>query len=209
MALLYYIHDPMCSWCWGFKPAWYKLQKKLPSNIEVKYLLGGLAKDSDITMPLALQGAIKKTWHSIEQEIPGITFNFDFWTNNTPRRSTYPACRAVIAARVQDSSLSFEMIYKIQQAYYLDALNPSETSVLVKCAKELNLNIPKFLEDLSSVNTQRILNYEINLSRELGAQGFPSLVLNNNDEDYFIEINYNKPDCMLDSIKKILNTTTL
>ncbi|MFT6977114.1 MAG: putative protein-disulfide isomerase, partial [Shewanella psychromarinicola] len=19
---LYYVHDPMCSWCWGYRPTW-------------------------------------------------------------------------------------------------------------------------------------------------------------------------------------------
>ncbi|MEF1187337.1 DsbA family protein, partial [Vibrio sinaloensis] len=21
-AKLYYVYDPMCSWCWGYKPTW-------------------------------------------------------------------------------------------------------------------------------------------------------------------------------------------
>jgi len=48
---LYYIHDPMCSWCWAFKSTWHKVLKELPSHINVYYLLGGLAPDSDLPMP--------------------------------------------------------------------------------------------------------------------------------------------------------------
>ena len=46
----------------------------------------------------------------IEGRIPGVRFNFDFWTHCTPKRSTYPACRAVIAARAQDPTLDEAMI---------------------------------------------------------------------------------------------------
>ncbi|MBE8572891.1 DsbA family protein, partial [Vibrio sp. OPT46] len=27
---LYYVHDPMCSWCWGYKPTLDKLKQQLP-----------------------------------------------------------------------------------------------------------------------------------------------------------------------------------
>ena len=199
----------MCSWCWGFKPVWSKLQKTLPPNIQVRYLLGGLAEDSDVPMPLPLQSTIQKTWHRIQNEISGISFNFDFWTNNIPCRSTYPACRAVIAARKQNSSMHIKMIDKIQQAYYLKALNPSDITVLMQCAKELDLNSDQFAYDLSSTETQNILIQEINLSRELGVQGFPGLVLNFSDKDYFIDVNYNNENSMLTNINRILSSIEL
>ena len=44
---LYYIHDPMCSWCWAFRPTLTKVLAELPAHIEVQYLVGGLAPDSD------------------------------------------------------------------------------------------------------------------------------------------------------------------
>ncbi|MCW8956777.1 MAG: DsbA family protein, partial [Gammaproteobacteria bacterium] len=72
---LYYIHDPMCSWCWGFRPVWQQVQAKLPSQIKVQYVLGGLAPDSDNTMPQDMQINIATTWQTIQREIPGTQFN--------------------------------------------------------------------------------------------------------------------------------------
>ncbi|HCV92735.1 MAG TPA: DsbA family protein, partial [Gammaproteobacteria bacterium] len=48
---LFYIHDPMCSWCWGFSHTWNKVKNSLPSEINVQYILGGLAPDSSEVMP--------------------------------------------------------------------------------------------------------------------------------------------------------------
>ena len=204
MTILYYIHDPMCSWCWGFKPVWIALQKNLSPTITVKYLLGGLAKDSDKIMPISLQSTIQQTWHTIEQEMPGITFNFDFWAENKPRRSTYPACRAVISARNQGAH--YKMIDGIQRAYYINAKNPSDLNVLIQCAKDIGLNMDSFTHDLSSNETAATLNEEIELSRKLGIQGFPSLLLKHNEKDYFIELDYNCADSMLNDIETILKT---
>ena len=177
MATLYYIHDPMCSWCWAFAPVWKKIHKTLPKYIRVIYLLGGLAPDSKATMPIQLQYQIQDYWHSIEKKVPGTQFNYDFWEKCTPRRSTYPACRAVIAARQQNPDTEFKMIQSIQEAYYLQAQNPSLRTTLVNIAKKLALDTVQFSHDLDSDLTQQKLNDEISLSRELSNRGFPDLVL--------------------------------
>ncbi len=55
MPTLYYIHDPMCSWCWAFRSSWREVQSKLPAHITVEYVLGGFAKDTDQPMPVEMQ----------------------------------------------------------------------------------------------------------------------------------------------------------
>ena len=72
---LLYVHDPMCSWCWGFKPVLKSLIKKLPNDIHYKQLLGGLAADSDVIMPISMQDTIQSNWKNIQQSIPNIEFN--------------------------------------------------------------------------------------------------------------------------------------
>ena len=49
--VLYYIYDPMCSWCWGYAPTWLKIQKKLESIVQINTKVGGLAEDSNVLMP--------------------------------------------------------------------------------------------------------------------------------------------------------------
>ena len=77
---LYYVHDPMCSWCWGFSRALGELAEQLPTDIVLRRLLGGLAPDSDEPMPQDMQQMIQDSWHRIEQHIPDVKFNFDFST---------------------------------------------------------------------------------------------------------------------------------
>ncbi len=71
-----------------------------------------------------LQQKIQQTWRRIEQTVPNMKFNYDFWMINTPVRSTYPACRAVLAARQQGADFEDKMIGAIQTAYYQKAKNP-------------------------------------------------------------------------------------
>ncbi|MCK4675769.1 MAG: DsbA family protein, partial [Gammaproteobacteria bacterium] len=139
LPTLYYVHDPMCSWCWGFRPVWMHLQKALNGMVNIQYVLGGLAADTDQPMSENMQNSIRENWQRIQQDIPETEFNYDFWSLCRPRRSTYPACRAVIASKMQQSLIEKEMILAIQQAYYLDAKNPSNEDVLIQLAANIGL----------------------------------------------------------------------
>ena len=189
--ILYYVHDPMCSWCWGFQPTWKKILNKLPREVKIHYLLGGLAPDSDEPMPEGMQLQIASYWKKIQKHIPGTEFNFDFWKDCQPRRSTYPACRAVIAARKQNPMLERDMIEAIQKAYYLNAQNPSDDSTLVKLADSLGLDTDSFSQDLNAIETQQQLEKEIMQAQRIGAQGFPSMILESEGQYHSVPLDYN------------------
>lgn len=198
--ILYYIHDPMCSWCWGFRPVLGQLQQALSGRIEVQYVLGGLAEDTDQPMPVAMQNTIKETWRRIQQEIPATEFNYDFWVKCQPRRSTYPACRAVIASKMQSAESEQQMILAIQQAYYLNAKNPSDDSVLIKLAEDIGLDLDIFVSDFRSEKCRDQLEKEMLLTRDLYVSSFPALVLSHNSTETMIHIDYNDSEHILQQI---------
>ncbi len=219
---LYYIHDPMCSWCWGFRPTWDELTRHLtlnkPSDINIQNVVGGLAPDTNLPMPLELQQTIQHHWRRI-QNLLGTEFNFDFWTNNQPRRSTYLACRAVISASklqylisIENISLENEMINAIQQGYYLRAMNPSDAACLTMlfaeiCEKfEINSeSINEFNALLSSEDVEHELQRQITLARILTESGFPSLVMKIEDNFYPVSVNYKDWSVMNDEILALMH----
>jgi putative protein-disulfide isomerase len=205
---LFYIHDPMCSWCWGFNAAWQSILKQLPTEVKLKTVLGGLAPDSEVPMPEDTQQFLKKTWKNIESVIPGTYFNYDFWSLCKPRRSTYPSCRAVIAARAIDPKLELEMISAIQRAYYLQAKNPSDTAVLVELAEAIGLDKIQFSKALNSTGVEQSLVENIhafrNFAATVGVSGFPSLVLKTKKGCSAIPIDYNNSTVTLDAIHSYL-----
>ena len=173
-AQLFYIYDPMCSWCWGYAPTWQRLQRELTSEVDIIYGLGGLAEDSDVLMPEAMQVFLQQTWRKIAQQL-GTEFNFDFWQQCQPRRSTFPACRATLIAR--EFGKEQEMLTAIQHAYYLQAKNPSNLDTLQALAVDIGLDGYDFLQKFKSQSVDEQLMAEINKMRSLPINGFPALVL--------------------------------
>lgn len=201
MSTLYYIHDPMCSWCWGFARTWQEFLAALPTHITVNRLLGGLAPDTDAPMPEEMKLKLAETWRRIQRSIPGVEFNFSFWKRSDLRRATYPACRAVIAARQQGAQYDSAMTRAIQHAYYLAARNPSDDATLIELAGELGLDIAVFTRTLRDSQTHAALEQEIAQARAMNADSFPSLVLEDKGGLWHIPIDYNDPQSMLELVQ--------
>ena len=198
---LYYAHDPMCSWCWAFRPSLNVLIEKLPKEINIIRLLGGLAPDSNISMPENIREYVLQNWRAIEKKVPETKFNYDFWEYCKPRRSTYPACRAVIAAREQKNKFDAAMTLAIQKAYYLQARNPSDYETLIELAGEIGADKNKFSKDVTSPDINKILKEEIQQSESLNLKSLPSLLFINGEKKIKIEPDYLDAEVMLNKIK--------
>lgn len=200
-AKLYYVYDPMCSWCWGYKPTWERITQAISDEIEIIYVVGGLAPDSDIPMPEVMQQQIMAYWKKIEDYL-GTQFNHDFWVNNTPRRSTYPACRAILAARSQGAELA--MLNAIQEAYYLNAKNPSDNDVLLNLSQNIGLDMAQFeAEFLSQQNHQRLLD-EIDFARSIGGNSFPSLIMQTSNSVLQLPVDYQNAETTIAQIRSMI-----
>jgi len=214
--IIYYAHDPMCSWCWGFSPAWQLLKKsithKYSSKLQVVELLGGLAPDSDEPMPDSMQRYLQETWAEIRKRIPGTEFNFDFWTECQPKRSTWPACRAVIAARRQGTNaaetakIQDSMVEAIQKAYYTEARNPSNTATLVEIAEEIGIDKEQFSTDMQSQALRVLHQEEMVMVRKLGVQGFPSIVMVIDQVAHRVLLDYSGLEKTLDHIDRLMKS---
>ena len=201
-TVLYYFHDPMCGWCYAFQPVLRQLKRSLSREIQLVSILGGLAPDDDNVMDSEMQEYIKGHWRRIQQMVPGTELNFDFWDKCEPRRSTYPACRAVIAASRQGDLQAEEMVEAIQRAYYREARNPSDRQTHIELANELGLNGNQFETDLLAPQTQAELEVQVNFTQSVGVRGFPALVLVKEQVGQAIEIDYNSVETVSASISE-------
>ena len=195
--MLYYVGDPMCSWCWGFRPVLAEVVETLPESLPLTYVMGGLAKDSDEPMPAEVREYVQMNWRQVEVET-GATFNWEFWTKCDPRRSTYPACRAVLAAAAQRTEAGPEIFDAIQRAYYGEARNPSDMETLVGVGSELSrpLDLRRFERDIRSPEIEDELQKDLNLRRSLGVREFPSLVLRKETDEFLVRGYRGKEDTL-------------
>ena len=198
---LYYVYDPMCSWCWAYQPVLEQVRKALAQQVKMVNVLGGLAADSDEPMDGSMQQHLQDVWRTIEAET-GTAFNHDFWTKNTPRRSTYIACRAVLAAAKQNNEI--DMVQTIGMAYYQRAMNPSDEDTLLQLADEMSLDFDQFKLDLRSKAIDAELQNHIRLARAMKANSFPGWVVGINGQFHSIAVDYHSAHPTLAQISDVL-----
>jgi putative protein-disulfide isomerase len=121
-----------------------------------------------------------------------------------PRRSTYPSNRAVIAARMQGDDFDEVITGRIQRAYYLQARNPSDNDTLIELAADSGLDAERFGRDLTAAETQQKLLSEIETSRRLGIDSFPSLAVGDGGRLTHIGLNYTDAKAMLNQIEALI-----
>ena len=182
MKELLYVVDPMCSWCWGFGESIAQVRAELP-DVPWRLVMGGLAPDSDDPMDEETAKYVQQAWRAVTAQT-GAQFNHDFWTQCTPRRSTYPACRAVILAGQEGKAQ--EMLSAIQQAYYLEARNPSDPETLTALAEEIGMNPNSFRTALADPKTQALLQEDFSLRRSMKVTNFPSVGLRDGKDSRLI-----------------------
>jgi len=168
---LFYVADPMCSWCWGFASTLAAVEPHLREDVKPELVLGGLAPDSNVPMDEATRRYVQRAWHAVEART-GAVFDHSFWERCRPRRSTWPACRAVLAAGEQGR----KMFAAIQRAYYTEARDPSLEETLVELALELGMERGSFLSALHADETEERLQAHFALRDELEVHGFPTMV---------------------------------
>ncbi len=202
---LYYIADPMCSWCWGFQNTLEAVRKALPIDLPLTYVMGGLARDSDEDMPEHTRAYVQNAWREVTART-GASFNWAFWEKCKPKRSTYPSCRAFYGAQRQNSEAGPALFEAIQRAYYQEARNPSDLDTLIALAGEVAppLDVDRFRKDLASPEVEQMMQNGFSLRRSMNANQFPSLVLKDGDVLTFVTKGYDEAADVLMRLKVAL-----
>ena len=199
MAQLIYVADPMCSWCWGFQSTMEQVHRVV-GDTPVQYVMGGLARDSDEPMPEEVQKYVQDQWRKVSAT-SGAEFNWKFWEQCRPRRSTYPACRAVLAAGHQARLRA--MFEAIQRAYYLEVRNPSDIATLSDVAEEIGLDRDRFGVDVASTDVENELQEGFDVRRSMNANAFPSLIYKTDAERFvWLTKGYADVDLVLQRLKE-------
>ena len=188
IGILRYFGDPMCSWCWGFKPVLEQVDREYPELKRVT-VMGGLRGDSSDPMSDELMTLVRGAWTRIE-EATGQPFNHDLWREHRPLATTLPACRAVLAARLLAPEKEWAFMVGMFGAYFTRALDPTRKETYLDVAGSVNLDLEAFERRLESEEVEGALQEDLALTRKFGITGFPSVVLTIKENNYLVSPGY-------------------
>lgn len=173
---LIYILDPMCSWCWGFHPVMQQvLEHAQEANIPVTVRLGGLRSGEQAILDDQKRAAILGHWQRVA-EMTGQPFAFNNALPDGFVYDTEPACRALVVARDLDASRLFNLLERIQRAFYQDAQDVTQTTALSELAAQAGYCYEAFNTALQGAAAHTATQEDFTWVRNLSVTGFPTLL---------------------------------
>ena len=176
-----YFTDPICSSCWGIEPQLRKLKLEYGEAIDIDYRMGGLLPSWDIynSGGISKPSDVAGHWEEVSPHYR-MPIDGGVWMED-PLNSSYPPSIAVKAAQMQDKKKAVVFMRIIREMVFLDKLNITKTEHLEKAAEVAKLNVAQWKEDYEST-AQIEFKKDLDLGRQLGVRGFPTLIFVKDNE---------------------------
>ncbi|SEL09493.1 DsbA family protein [Nitrosovibrio tenuis] len=187
--ILWYIADPMCSWCWGFMPVIEKIHAEYGDRLKLELLLGGLRPGTKDPMGRAQRQEILHHWEAVHR-MTGQPFRFAGALPEGFIYNTEPASRGVVAVSLIDRGAVFPFFRAVQSAFYTEQQDVTSSLVLAQLAGGMGLDSQRFALIFESDMAKNLTRENFNRSRWLGVSGFPTLLLDNGANYRFLARGY-------------------
>src|SRR5690606_36317565 len=177
MAVLHYLYDPLCGWCYGAEPL-VDAARSVP-DLEVRLRAGGLWP-SPTTLPDDMRSYIREADARVGA-MSGQPYGSAYLDGLLLDRSLVlhspPTIAAVLAAESLEPGCGFDMLRAIQHAHYEDGRHVVRRDVLLDIAERLGFDRTAFGAALECAPVDAHIEETRRMMRAVGARGFPTFVL--------------------------------
>lgn len=179
IRVIYYT-DPICSSCWGIEPQLRKLKLEYGHLLKFEYRMGGLLPDWSYN-----SGGISKPedvahhWDEVSQHYQ-MPIDGDVWLED-PLHSSYPPSIAFKAAQLQDDQKALIFLRRLRELLFLEKKNITKWEHVLQAALYSQLDVKQLKEDYLNGSAEKHFLEDLELGRQLGIRGFPTIIFMNKD----------------------------
>ena len=101
---------------------------------------------------------------------------------DNPVQSSYPPSRVFkVIQKNHNDAIAFEYLRRAREALFAFNQNISDRSVMIEIVNKLGLDGEVIVSEAEQPIGQQLLNEDFDLTRSLGARGFPSIIMINEE----------------------------
>jgi len=175
---LWYIADPMCSWCWGFAPVIEAVRRNYCNFLKIELLLGGLRPGTKQTIASAQREEILHHWKAVKRAT-GQSFRFEGAMPEGFIYDTEPASRGVVAMSLINPEVIFPFFESTQFAFYAEQKDVTKPEILVQLATDIGIDAKSFLRVFESDEAKHQTSIHFDKARRWGVHSFPTVIVQN------------------------------
>lgn len=210
---LYYVTDPICSHCWAIEPVLGRFIEQYGDYFNFIPVMGGLLEKwhdgpidpgNGIYKPSDVAGHWREVGEHYRMPIDGSLMI------DNPVQSSYPASRVFkVIQKKHNNKLAMTFLRRAREELFVFNENISENAVLIRIVNNLGLDGQAIVNESEQAHGQELLNADFHLMRQLGAKGFPTIIMIN-EENKGVKIVGSRPfEFYVEGLKKVLNKTDI
>ncbi|UYZ59135.1 DsbA family protein [Hymenobacter latericus] len=208
---LLYIFDPLCGWCYGMSPVVKRLAEEYAERVPFTALSGGMVVGEDVE-------PIGKSWSYISQaleqveRVTGVEFGNAFrelGAEGSYMNNSEPPSRALMAFKQLDPlNREVAFAHDIQHAHFAEGRDLNAPETYEQLARAYSLDAAEFRRWWESDATREATRHEFDMVRQLGVQGFPTLVLVHGHQGYVLTRGYQPYEDLKAGLEQLLGELT-
>lgn len=206
---VHYIGDPMCSWCWGISRPVRALATYCESEgIPFMVTMGGLRAGGGDPWNDRFKDFLRNEWRHIGQAT-GQPFGFRLLDAAHFDYNTEPACRAVAAIQLLDTSGTFVglkllgFFSSIQRKFYVDGEDPTQPAFYDSICVAHGIAPEKFREVFVSAEAARAVQADFQRCRAWGVRSFPTLLIEREGAMTVLASGYVTAEHLIDRVQMV------
>ncbi|MDN7245664.1 DsbA family protein [Planococcus shenhongbingii] len=210
---LYYVTDPICSHCWAIEPVLRRFTEQYGDHFKFQTVMGGLLEKwhdgpidpaNGIYKPADVAGHWREVGEHSRMPIDGSLMI------DNPVQSSYPPSRVFkVIQEKHDEAKANEYLRRAREALFAFNQNISDQAVMIDIVNKMGLDGEAIVAEAEQPRGQQLLNEDFSLARSIGARGFPTIIMVN-EENKGVKLVGGRPfDSYVDGLKQVLNQEEL
>jgi putative protein-disulfide isomerase len=182
---LYYVTDPICSHCWALEPVFRRFIEQYGHYFNFHTVMGGLLEKWDggpvdpangIFGPADVAGHWREVGNYSRMPIDGSLMI------DNPVQSSFPPSRVYkVIQKNHGEAKANEYLRRTRESLFAFNQNIAEKTIMTDLVTSLGLNGEAIVKEAEEPIGHQLLAEDFSLTRNLGARGFPTIIMINED----------------------------
>lgn len=204
---LIYAFDPLCGWCYGFRPAIRALRSAVGDRATWAIAGAGLVT-GDRERPIReTAAALEKGMSQVERRTGarfGEAFRKNILAKGTWRLSSEAGCRAMFVAEQLAGEKVFEFTDALSTAFWDEGLLPDDPSTLRGCAQDAEIDADALLAAWATDDAKASTRAAFALWRHHGISEYPAVFVERGAELERVFEGYVEIDVAIERVEAVL-----
>jgi putative protein-disulfide isomerase len=199
--------DPLCGWCFGFRPTLRVLRQALAGRVTFQLASAGLVT-GERERPIREVAASLERGMTLVERRTGARFGEDFRRKVLTRGDwvlrSEPGCRAMFVAEQLGGERAIDFAEALVTAFYEEGALPDEVGTLRACAEEAELDADALVAAWQAPDAAPSTRAAFALWRARGVSSYPAVFLDRGAQLERIFEGYVEPDVAIDRVEAVL-----